>query len=371
MNPVPFPVRIRAELLDCLQANLAVLADRWHGAGRHLALGASLRFTPRPADDRLPTVEPSPDERFREAQRLAGLQIETRIRVCSGSEATALLRQHDDIYLVADAFDLPWLPYHRHEHMDHSFLVRGDGEDAVRVTDGYHNDTEWGRVRPGAWRLARREFEEMLTGGAQAVVLRAGAVAAKLPLPDVEMPPPEVVAGYLAAYRDHPDRTAALRRLTLETWLLARSRRLHVALREQVLGPQDEAIEWHLQQWGVLAEQTYLAYRRVRRGRPEPPGALDRLGTLLAADSALLSRPGLRERIAAEVAHVLGASPRDILAGKEFRAFPTFSSFRLIEIVERLEDRLAVNLAPDDLVPGNLRDIDTLCRVALQPVEAS
>ena len=55
---------VRAELLDCVQSNLAVLADRHHGPGSHLALGAVLRFTPRPGPDGLPTVEPSADSQL-------------------------------------------------------------------------------------------------------------------------------------------------------------------------------------------------------------------------------------------------------------------------------------------------------------------
>jgi hypothetical protein len=62
-----------ARALDCLQANLAVLADRHHGPGTHLRLGARLHFSPttaEPADTpadpsaetrALPTVEPTLD----------------------------------------------------------------------------------------------------------------------------------------------------------------------------------------------------------------------------------------------------------------------------------------------------------------------
>jgi len=68
---------IHAEALDCLQANLAVLADRWHGAGTHLRLGAALGFAPQPATP-LPTVDPGLAGRLTEAQELLGLVVRER-----------------------------------------------------------------------------------------------------------------------------------------------------------------------------------------------------------------------------------------------------------------------------------------------------
>jgi hypothetical protein len=365
----PLGTDLHAELLDCLQANLAVLADRQHGQGRHLALGAWLRFDPRPGASGLPTVEPPLVDQLRDAERLVGLRVDVRRQVGSATEAVAMLAQHDGLYVVADAFHLPWVPYHGRQHMEHSFLLGRDG-DRVAVTDAYHNDTEWGRARPAVWSLARQEFMKVLPAGADVMVL--APVDAEPPQPYIQVPAPQVMAAYLAAYREYPDRTEALYRLTLETWLLARARRLHGALLEQLHGQRVSSVTEHLKQWQLLVEQAYLAYRRVRAGKPEPTGVLDRLAALLGADTAVLGTAGVRERVAAEVADILGAPVADILAGTEFRAFPTFSSFRLIDIVERLEDRLALYLAPDDLVPENLRDLDSLCRVASHgPVEVA
>jgi acyl carrier protein len=64
------------------------------------------------------------------------------------------------------------------------------------------------------------------------------------------------------------------------------------------------------------------------------------------------------------VSAVLGVPDTQLLDGTEFAALPRFSSFRLVEIIERLESELGVELDPADLVPENLRSVDHLCRIA-------
>lgn len=49
---------VHTGLLDCVQVNLAVLADHHHGAGTHLRAGAALDFRTWKRPDGLPTVEP-------------------------------------------------------------------------------------------------------------------------------------------------------------------------------------------------------------------------------------------------------------------------------------------------------------------------
>src|SRR4051794_11275226 len=73
-------VRAASEM-DCIQVNLGVLADRFHGTDTHLRLGAPLRFDVRPLDSSpgaLPTVEPELDERLESAGRLLGLTTRER-----------------------------------------------------------------------------------------------------------------------------------------------------------------------------------------------------------------------------------------------------------------------------------------------------
>jgi acyl carrier protein len=359
---------VRAELLDCLQATLALLADRHHGPGRHLALGAELRFAPESGAGGLPTVEPRLEDHLIAAQRWLGLRVTARWRVPGVPPPATLLAEHDAVYVVADAFHLPWVPYYTRQHMEHSFLVeRHDG--GVVVHDAYHNDTQWGQARPGTWELSATQLAKVLPNGADVVALAPAPTGDTLPVPRFLAPAAETTATYLHAYRKHPDRAEALERLTLETWLLARSRRLHAALREHVAGRATGDASEHLAQWGLLVEQTYLAHRRVQRGRPEPGGVVDRLAELLAADAVVFGEPDLRHRIAAEVADILGVAEAELLAGAAFPSFPTFSSFRLIEIVERMEDRLGVRFDPDELVPENLHHVDDLYRIAARPPE--
>jgi acyl carrier protein len=64
------------------------------------------------------------------------------------------------------------------------------------------------------------------------------------------------------------------------------------------------------------------------------------------------------------VGAVLGVPDARLLDGLEFTSLPRFSSFRLVEIIERLEGELGVELDPADLVPENLHRVDDLCRIA-------
>ncbi|TDP90591.1 acyl carrier protein [Labedaea rhizosphaerae] len=362
---------VHADLLDCVQANLAVLADHHHGPGTHLNLGATLRFRWHSEPNELPTVEPSLAEQVAAAEDLLGLVVRDRATV-TGAELVDAVRPGDLVYVVADAYELPWVPYFGQRHLDHSFLLGAD----FTVIDAYANETPWGTAAPGRWKLTRdqlavREAEVIHFGGASAGPAR--------PVVSVE---DASVEGYLAAYDADPDRLRALERLTLETWLLARSRKLHARFREHDGFPPDAEQRAHLGRWDALVEQTYLAFRRVARGRGEPAGLVRRLGEMLDADRAVfgeLVSPGgkpstvhngpctteaLRRAVASVVGSVLGVPDARLLDGAEFTSLPRFSSFRLVEIIERLEGELGVELDPADLVPENLHRVDDLCRIA-------
>ena len=350
-----------AALLDCIQANLAVLADHHHGTGTHLNLGSSLRFRWRSTDG-IPTIEPTLDEHVADAERLLGLRLRERSTV-AGTELAGVARENAPAYVVADAYDLPWVPYYQQRHMEHSFLLTAD----LTVVDAYANKTQWGLAIPGQW-----EFPRDALANSTAEVLRFEPVAAPEPAAHLEAIDAD---GYLAAYTAFPDRAATYERLTLETWLLARSRTLHAAFRErQGIEPHPEQAE-HLGRWDSVVEQTYLVYRRVVRGRTEPPGVLQRLGELLAADRVVFAPPAaadgeqLRRAVAGLVASVLEVAESRLLDGVEFTSLPRFSSFRLVEIVERLESELGAEIDPVDLVPENLHRVDDLCRI-IRPVPA-
>jgi acyl carrier protein len=197
----------------------------------------------------------------------------------------------------------------------------------------------------------------------------------------VDIAGPDERARYVSGYAQHPDRAHALDRLTLETWLLARSRRLHanfLAWHGDSAGP---AIDEHLRQWDLLAERTYLALRRVQSDRAEPDGVLPRLATLLAADEHVFHHSATEPRehhpapvdrldgaahravVAEVVAGVLGTEPARLLDTPALTEMSAFNSFRVVEIVEALEHRLGIEFDPDDLVPEHLHHLDDLCRL--------
>lgn len=352
---------VNAQLLDCLQANLAVLADRHHGSGAHLALGAALRFQPTAGADGLPTVEPSLADQLSDAGRVLGLLVTAQWQHVTPVRLVDLSSQHGELYVVADAHDLPWTPYYGQLHLEHSFLVRSGSAGAV-VADAYQNQTPWGSAVPGRWDV---DWAKLPT--ADHVVALAPTAAVPMATPVVEMADS---ADYLDAYARHADRVVALRRLTLETWLLARSRKLHAGFLARSGKPATGEVEEHLRGWDLLAEQCYLAARRVERGRREPAALLDRLGQALAADRELFAGAGdasagqVRETVAEIVARVLGTTTERVLAEPELAVLPGFDSVRVVEVVARLEQQLGVEFDPDDLLPENLHHLDGLCGLA-------
>lgn len=344
------------DLFDCLQVNLALLADLRHGPGTHLRLGAVLDFRPR-LDGGWWTVEPVAAAQVDHSARLLGLEAGRHRHGCPADRVPELLGEGEPLYVVADAYHLPWLPYAGHEHMRHSFLVHAHG-DGVRVWDAYRNDTRWGPAVPGSWDLTEKDLVAAL-GDTADVVSFTGAALPEL-RPAVELDDP---AGYLAAYTGAPDRPAAFARLTLQTWLLARSRRLHAAYRGM-----DRAVPEHLAAWQGLAQQTYLAWRMVQRGRAAPEAPLRRLGELLHQDRAVFAvRPAggepWRQPVAEAAASVLGLSVPAVLGGARFDTSAAYGSLRIVEMVELVERSMGVELSADDLVPENLQDLAGLCRI--------
>jgi acyl carrier protein len=78
----------------------------------------------------------------------------------------------------------------------------------------------------------------------------------------------------------------------------------------------------------------------------------------------------LRGTIAAVAAAVLGTAAEPLLNGQLLSDVPQFSSFRIVEIVERLEEQLHFEFDADDLVPENLHDVDALCAIVRRSLYA-
>jgi acyl carrier protein len=84
---------------------------------------------------------------------------------------------------------------------------------------------------------------------------------------------------------------------------------------------------------------------------------------LLHADAevaAWLADDGIRAALVDVVGEVLRIDGSSV-NGAELRDLPNYNSLRLVEIVERAEDRLGVRLDDTDLTPQALRDVDSLC----------
>lgn len=349
---------VHAAELDCLQANLAVVADRHHGAGTHVALGAAPRFAPAFPPDGPPSLDVPVDTRLDEASRLLGLSVAAREDGLDGPALRRLAAAHGPLYVVGDAHTMPWVPYFGQKHMEHSFLLTAAG-DSCTVVDAYHNDTPWGSARPAVWRMAVADFDAAVPKSSAFAV-----TASAVPAVDVGA---ELVASaraldfvdrYVAAVREHGDRPAGWDALVLDVWLVARTRALHARwLAAAGVDDGGRAAE-SAQAWLTLAAQTYVAMRRARRGGGMPSALVDRVHELLVADRDVAVELAVRSAVVGALASVLELDPA-VVAGP-LRELPKFNSFRLVDVIERVESALRVELDPDDLATGDLRDVDAL-----------
>ncbi|WP_262062083.1 acyl carrier protein [Streptomyces sp. STR69] len=369
IGPLP---EASAAALDCLQTGLALLADHHHGPGTHLRLGVRPGFRTRPTA-LLPTVEATTADRLAEARRRLGLRVGRRHSARAAAPPPA---GPGPYYTVADAYHLPWVPYHRQRHMEHSFLVEY-GAGRATVLDAYHNDTPWGSARPGAWTVALPHLTELLAeAGAELFVLDpapldpAGAAA--------DAPPePAAVHHYVGAYRDHPDRPTAFEHLNLEVWLQVRAWRLHA------LNTGAPVAGEHAERWQRLSERIYLASRRVTRGKGEPPGLFDEFAALLLSapagaggpvraagdrSGAQDGRAGLAVREA--LTTVLRLPPGDLPDGRPLSGIPGFNSFRMVDILEHIESALGIEVPAGELTADSLRDAGTLRALVLRHLTA-
>lgn len=358
---------VRAELLDCLQSNLALVADHFHGPGAHLALGAEWRFESDP--DR--GAEKSPDHRAAEARRTAGVGLAP-----VGTGSAVLHRLSVDtgpLYVLGDARSMSWTPYYGREHMTHSFLLcPGPGADQVTVVDAYHNDTPYGAARPGRWVLSAAEIEAVLDDTATAhaperldlpatdtgAVLTDNARRLRAAAPAVD--------DYLARVRSGATAPLGASRLVLDIWLLGRERALHENwLRHRGLPAESvEPVTALVDQYRVLATQSYVAWRR---GSVEPK-LLDRL------EEALRGEADLAERLAAAhgrpdealaacrsaVQEVLGIDAATLDRAPSLRDLPGFDSFRLVEVLDLVERRLGRRWNSAELSAESLHDVVSL-----------
>lgn len=375
---------IRADMLDCLQSTVAVIADDAHGPDAHLELGRAWRFPARGQDGAM-TMQSSLDERLTQARQVLGLRAGTP----RGPMQAAGLRElaaAGPLYVVADAYDLGWLPYARATVrgtvMPHSFLLAREGGHYT-VVDAYRNDTEWGSACPAAASMTSAELDAAIAGPAQAISIVTGPAPRKADQAAVmaanaaaARAASGAIADYTACARAAVRGPAGVERLALDVWLTCRERQLHAAW----LGghPAAAAVTEAAGHWQQLATHTYVASRRARRGVPPSPALADDIVRRLEADAALAvslapaaaihTPESVADAVTSAIRVTLGVDPAGCDLAAPLRQLPGFSSFRLVEIIDKVESDLGFQF-PGDAAPDDLADAAGLCRLFTRAAE--
>lgn len=297
--------RVDTDLLDCLAVNLAVLLA-WHSsADVRTPFAARWRFRLR-RDGAGGTARPDlpPQDLAEDLRELAGYELRWHPADDLAGELPAWAAACDKgepVLVVADAFDMPWCPYAGHEHMEHSFIVAGVGRDCLTIADGYVNTTEWGAAQPVTATAGQAEIARLLAGAGRWSVLRpAGLVAGRTAAQLVGDNADDIAAAGEAGHYEVFLRQAAalaqagdLAAVALDSWLLARSRRLHSRWLDS------HAATWlpaRVRQdfaatvagaWTRAAEMSYIGLRRARSGRAVPPAATECLRQACTAEQDL------------------------------------------------------------------------------------
>jgi hypothetical protein len=365
---------LRADALDCLQTTFALITDHAHGPGTHLALGAQWG---------LPSPVPSLDVRLAQARDMLGLVPVKRRRNLAGQALRRVAMPGRYLYVIADAYHLPWLPYAGRQHMEHSFLIDSAADahsDAFVVVDPYHNDTPWGPARPGAWEVTSARIDAAMAGAAALTV--APGSPPRLNVPAVLASnaaglQAEAVQQYMAGARSMASQAGALERLVLDIWVACRERLLHAVWLASLHRPPASAPEMAqlAEDWQRLAARSYIAVRRVSSGRAADAGLADELAMLLnrdvemanqlaaEADTAVQVPEHVRDAVVEALSTVLGLDPHTVKSAPTLRALPGFESFRLVEAIELAERKLDAEAAVERAGSSGLRDLDGLCRI--------
>ncbi len=312
--------RADTDLLDCLAVNLAVLLA-WHGAADlRTPFAARWRFRLRGDGAGGSRLDLPPQDLAQDLRELAGWELRWQPAADLASELPAWAVACDEgqpVLVVADAFDMPWIPYAGHEHMEHSFIVARVDGDCLTITDGYANATEWGAAQPVTATVGRAEIAGLLAGAGRWSVPRpAGSPAAgsaDCPLAATTIAQlvrdnaNEITAAREAGCYDSFLRGAAalaqagdLAPVAVDSWLLARSRGLHARWLDSSAAawvPAKVRLDFAANvatAWTRAAQMSYIGLRRARSGRAVPPALSECLRRACAAeqDLALAMRCG-------------------------------------------------------------------------------
>jgi hypothetical protein len=284
---------IKADLMDCVSDDIALVLAHAGVDDATVPFACTWHFEITSSDDRAcPRLELPPGEQDDLVRRWSGY----RPRWCTDPSGAVRARwatylEHGrPIIVVADAFHLPWLPYAGHEHMDHGFVVESITGDVLEIADPYDNVTRWGRARPTAMTIDFEELRPALRDDvAWAVLERSGD-------PEENEPIDYVLANAESILRSERNRVAdhfvqghnsldqmAVESLSLQTWLLARSRALHAWWLGNIAegnSPVSQALVDRfageiVPGWQRASEAAYIALRRVKAGKAAAPAVLD------------------------------------------------------------------------------------------------
>jgi hypothetical protein len=302
--------RADTDLLDCLAVNLAVLLA-WHGAADvRTPFAARWRFRLRADEAGNPRPDLPAGDLAEDLRELAGWELRWQpAPELAGARPAwaAACDQGRPVLVVADAYDMPWVPYAGHEHMDHSFIVASVDDAGLTIADGYANTTEWGAARPVTAQAGRAELASLLAGSGRWSVPRpAGTAAARGAGRALTA---AAIAGLVAGnageigaagrdgrydsflgWADQRVRAGDLAPVALDSWLLARSRGLHARWLDSDAAAwvpatvrQDFAARVAAA-WTRAAQMSYIGLRRARSGRAVPPAVTESLREACAAE---------------------------------------------------------------------------------------
>ncbi|GAA0467629.1 hypothetical protein Ade02nite_88400 [Paractinoplanes deccanensis] len=292
------PTGLDAELLDCYDDNLQVLARHAGAADVRGPFFRDWGFTAEGPEFSREPVE----RRLRED---TGLTVAWHPPLPSAVEAcAALLAEGRPVLAMGDAYDMPWLPYAGHAHMTHSFVVDAIDGGTAGIADAYHNDTAWGSARPGRTEIDTARLAGLLGADARIATLEPAGPA--MPLDPAEVMRANAEALDVSALRDYADRIRRLddrpgtEELALACWLGVRSRTRYgrwlaaLAERDPAVAPvadrfRDEVVP----AWRRASERAYIARQRAERGRAVPAGAFDALAGPVADAEAAAAGTGV------------------------------------------------------------------------------
>lgn len=298
----PADAGLDTAMLDCWQATLALglLAQGYDDVLP--VLGAQWWFGEPEQPGGPPSLDLEPEANRLEA--LTGLRPTARPLVGAGlrERSERVLAAGRTPLVVTDGFVLPWCPYYKVRHLEHSFAVTGTAPDGLAVVDAYDIRTEWGTAQPldtvaGPDVIAAIEQ----SAGSRVVELMPHGQPAQTDPVALLRENARRLAAWARAdpYAWFVDRYCA-EQVDVETfeafcetcWGIERRRRLYavwldtLADRPDVplpIGFADEYRSRVVAAWSEVNRFAYLALRRLRAGRGTAQNAT---GTLVAAAAA-------------------------------------------------------------------------------------